>query len=112
VDTSGDGKYTNGEPVNIAGIRNRIRASSQVPLDFSNTTLMPDTNINAVATTGKACEGTGTDPVTGTTISNGVRVTVEYDYPIIMPLLGGIIGSQTIHLRAVVTDTILEPRCP
>jgi len=45
-------------------------------------------------------------------VPNAVRVTVEYDFPVFMPFVGAIIGGQTMHLTAVVTDTILEPRCP
>jgi hypothetical protein len=94
------------EPVNLPGIRTRIRASSTSPINFSSTSVIPDAYILAVATTGNACEGA----LSG--VSNAVRVTVEYDYPIFVPLVGAIIGSQHIHLTAVVTDTILEPRCP
>jgi Flp pilus assembly protein TadG len=109
VDTNGNGICdTSGtpEPVNLAGIRARIRASSTSPINFASTGVVPDSYINAVATTGLACEG-----ISGGA-SNAVRVTVEYDYPIFVPLVGAIIGSQEIHLTAVVTDTILEPRCP
>lgn len=108
-DTSGDGKWQSGEPVNVAGIRDRIRASSHIPLDFSNTALFPESSISAdtVPDADKPCEG-----ISSTGTSNGIRVTIDYDYPIIMPFLGAILGKQTIHLRAVVTDTILEPRCP
>ncbi len=116
-DTNGNGKYDPGEPVNYndaaKGICTRVRAASNSPVDMTGfgctddgNTYHPGNNIDVIATTGNACEG-----VTGST-PNGVQVAVEYNYPIIMPYIGGIIGSQTIHLRAVVTDTILEPRCP
>jgi Flp pilus assembly protein TadG len=108
IDSNGDGKYTAGEPVNVAGIRQRIRASSRIPLDFSAAGPIPDSYINAdtVPSGAPACEGmTGGAP-------NAVQVTVEYDYPLVMPFAGTVLGQQTIHLRAAVTDTILEPRCP
>lgn len=111
IDSNGDGKYTAGEPVNVAGIRQRIRASSKIPLDFSATGPIPDSYINAdtVPSGAPACEGL-TPPSTG--VPNAIQVTVEYDYPLVMPFAGTVLGQQTIHLRAAVTDTILEPRCP
>lgn len=51
-----------------------------------------------IAYTGSHCEG------------NGITVSVEYDYPISMPLIGAFVGDF-IHLRASVTDTILTPPC-
>jgi Flp pilus assembly protein TadG len=44
---------------------------------------------------------------------NGITVTFQYPYPISMPFMGAIIGSDHINLRASVTDTILTPpTCP
>jgi hypothetical protein len=108
VDLSGT--YGPGEPVNTPGIRQRVRASSTMPIDFSDPSVVPDSYITATATTGNACEGT-TD-VSGVPTPNGVEVRVEYDFPVFMPFMGTIVGGQTIHLTATVTDTILEPRCP
>ena len=54
---------------------------------------------------GDLCEGTTAGS------PHAIRVSIGYDYPIFMPFLGAILGSQTIHLTASVTDTILEPRC-
>ena len=104
--SNGDCDVSPLEPVNEPGIRTRVRASSQRPVDFSDPTVIPDAYITAVATNGQACEGS----VSG--VPNAVRVTVQYDYPIFMPFLGAIIGDDHIHLTAEVTDTILEPRCP
>lgn len=112
ADTDGNGQYTPGEPVNRDAIVARVRGTSSSPIDLSDLSVLPDAYITTELTspTGQACEGTYVE--SSLTRSNGVRVTVEYDYPIIMPYVGGIIGSQTIHLTAVVTDTILLPRCP
>jgi Flp pilus assembly protein TadG len=101
-----DGLCEVGEPVNLAGIRQRVRASSTSPVNLSNPAVVPDGYITAVATTGVACEG-----ITAGT-PNGIKVTVQYDYHVITPFMGAVIGGQTIHLTASVTDTILEPRCP
>jgi Flp pilus assembly protein TadG len=47
-------------------------------------------------------------------IGNAIRVTVKIpDYPITMPFLGAVLGSQTVPLSATVTDTLLRPyACP
>jgi Flp pilus assembly protein TadG len=110
VDSNLDGKYNSGEPVNDVEIRARVRESSRSPVDLADTTRVPDGYITIEATTGEACEGLTT--VGGLPTPNSIRVTVEYDYPIITPLIGRVLGGQTIHLTAAVTDTILEPRCP
>jgi hypothetical protein len=45
-------------------------------------------------------------------MGNAVRVTVEYgSFPMTMPFMGTIIGSQTISLSANVVDSILTPAC-
>jgi Flp pilus assembly protein TadG len=107
VDANLNAKCDSGEVVNLPGIRQRVRAASTSPVDLSSTATVPDSYIQAqfVPSSGSNCEGsTGGVP-------NAVQVSVEYDYPIFMPFMGAILGSQQIHLRATVTDTILEPRC-
>jgi Flp pilus assembly protein TadG len=45
-------------------------------------------------------------------IGGAVSVRVTYDsFPMTMPFMGSIIGSQTIPLSAMVVDTILTPAC-
>lgn len=90
----------------LKAIRERVRAAggNSGPVDLSNFT---DAQINVflVPSGALACEGsTGGTP-------NGVQITLTYDYPIVMPLLGTVLGSQTIPLTASVTDTILQPAC-
>jgi Flp pilus assembly protein TadG len=47
-------------------------------------------------------------PCTG----NGIQVTATYpDFPITMPFMGSVLGSQTIPISATITDTILSPGC-
>ena len=42
-----------------------------------------------------------------------VTVNVNYEnFPITMPFLGTLLGSQTIPIHATVDDTILAPMCP
>lgn len=105
-DTNGNGQYDSGEPVNADGIRQHVRASSSSPI-IKN---LLDTNIDIQLIP----TNSGTQPCEGTTVAipNAIQVTVKYNYPIIMPYIGAIIGSQTIPLSAQVTDTILTPACP
>jgi len=109
-DENANGAYDNYEPVNQDGVRERVRDSSTAPVDFS---IFPDGDITVdalnktlAAPLGMACEGS----VSG--VPNAILVKVEYDFPVFMPFLSAIIGDDTIHLTATVTDTILEPRCP
>ncbi|MEW6092636.1 MAG: TadE/TadG family type IV pilus assembly protein [Chloroflexota bacterium] len=83
-------------PTDINGIRNRVRQSSSDPLD-----LVTDPHLHEpeVIVSGAPCAG------------GAVTVTLVYDYPISMPLLGSVLNSQTIPLTASVTNTILSPEC-
>ncbi len=61
------------------------------------------------------------DPVVAISVSfpdgascagKGIRVEVEYsEFPLSMPFLGTILGSQTVSISASATDTILTPAC-
>jgi hypothetical protein len=94
--------YGSLNPTDLDGIRDRVRSTSTHPVNLA---AFADSQI-VIQIIGASCEG-----LTGGA-SNGIKVTVAYDYPIIMPYVGAIIGGQTINLRAEVTDTILTPRCP
>lgn len=47
-------------------------------------------------------------------LGNTILVSVNYpDFPLTMPFLGTIVGSQTIPIHATVNDSILKPMaCP
>lgn len=90
--------YGSINPTDTNGIRARVRNASSNPLDLSNETLV---TVNVI-----------TDPAVDPCEGGEVTVNVIYDYPISMPFIGTIIGSQTISLNASVTDTILQPVCP
>ncbi|MDI9445385.1 MAG: pilus assembly protein [Planctomycetota bacterium] len=50
------------------------------------------------------------DPLTN--VEKTVRIVVrDDDFPIAMPFLGSILGTQTLPLKAEVTGTILRPPC-
>jgi Flp pilus assembly protein TadG len=63
-----------------------------------------ETKINGTECT----SATQTDVCIGGAVS--VRVTYG-SFPMTMPFMGAIVGSQTIPLSAVVVDTILTPAC-
>ena len=78
---------------------NRVIAAANdiVQLDASDIT---------VTINGDDCEGlTASTP-------NSITVEVAFDHPITMPLVTPFIGTDTINLKASVTDTILTPSCP
>jgi Flp pilus assembly protein TadG len=58
-----------------------------------------------VKTLGQACQGLTKGE------SNSIRVSVSYNYPILMPFAGQLLGS-TIPLTGTATNTILQPACP
>jgi TadE-like protein/Prokaryotic N-terminal methylation motif len=87
--------YGSTNPSDINGIKARIRASSDKPLDLQNDPLVV-INIS-IDGDGKACEG------------RGLTVTVSYTHHVFMPF----IPRTEIPLNATVTDTILSPfTCP
>ena len=88
--------YGSINPDDENGIETRVRNASSNPVDLSDTSLVDV----IVTVSGDSCEG------------DEVKVEVIYDYPISMPFIGTIIGSQKITLHATVTDTILQPVCP
>ncbi len=52
------------------------------------------------ASTAQACSG------------KEIKVTViKPDFPLTMPLIGAVVGSQTIYLKAEISGTILRPAC-
>jgi Flp pilus assembly protein TadG len=92
--------YGSVNPTDENGIINRVRNAASNPIDLSNDSLVDvDVEVN-VTPPEDACEG------------DALTVNVTYDYPISMPFIGTIIGSQHITLHASVTDTILQPVCP
>ncbi len=96
IDANNNGKYDSGEALNAGAIEARVRQSSTSPADLSDVTT---TTVTIEAET-PPCAG------------HGIKVTVRYNYRISMPFVGSILGTQTIPIRAEMTDTILKPSCP
>jgi len=46
-------------------------------------------------------------------LGNMISIDVNYDeFPLTMPFLGWILGSQDLAIHATINDTILRPTCP
>lgn len=70
----------------LQGLQNPGEAISPITIDIS--------------IIGDACTG------------NGIQVDVAYEeFPLTMPFIGALIGSQTVGISASATDTILSPKC-
>lgn len=86
--------YGSIHPSDTSGIIDRVVGESPVGVvDWSSSTVTPTILV-------KSCEG------------GGIRVTVQYNYTLLTPFIGAIVGSQTMPLTATVVNTILSPVCP
>lgn len=85
-------------PAQTALIRDRVRRASNLVQAIEDD---PDASLTIdVDIIGTACTG------------HGIRVQATYEnFPITMPFLGVILGSQEVPISASVTDTILVPPC-
>jgi hypothetical protein len=86
--------YGSLNPLPTSGIISRVKQSSSNPVDL--TTLTP-----TISTPDGTCPG------------NPLKVTISYDVPIMMPIVG--LFTNSIHLTASATSIILEstnPTCP
>jgi len=88
--------YGSLHPTDTAAIVQRVRDSSSAPVNLADASSV---TVTVATAPGEACAG---HPLT---------VTVVYDYPLMMPLIGLITGNP-IHLTAKSTSTILTPACP
>jgi Flp pilus assembly protein TadG len=102
--------YGSFNPSNVAEIENRARNISPRAKDaiFSSPVQLRDTNLIKVSVLalGKFCQGTEDG------VANSIQVNVSYRYPILMPFIGRLIGSNTIPLTGSATNVILQPQCP
>lgn len=99
-DAAQDGAiYGSINPTDVTGIKNRA-------VDAASDVIAVDPDNVIVTINGSACEGL----TSGT--PNTLQVLITHQHPVSTPLVGAMIGSQTITLRAQVTNTILSPICP
>jgi hypothetical protein len=90
--------YGSINPTDNVGIENRVRYASNMLRDLSDN---PNANVTvSMGFSGALCTG------------NDITVRVEYhNFRFTMPFIGMFIGSQTIPIKATITDTILSPAC-
>ena len=101
--------YASFNPGNKVQIENRARnilprQEGEVfssPVDLRNT----ETVRVEIKVKGRACQGVTKG------VANYVEVRVSYDYPIVMPFTGDIVGSDTIRLTGSAANVILQPPC-
>ncbi|HBG74510.1 MAG: hypothetical protein A2X25_10785 [Chloroflexi bacterium GWB2_49_20] len=97
--------YGSIDPKNTDSIVERVQNSSDTPVDFS--TFVLDCSPFLQDSPDSICVNFPGETCTG----NEITVTVRYHYNLTMPLIGTIIGSQTIPLHASVTNVILTEAC-
>ncbi len=95
VDSNNNGVYDSGEALNTSEIILRASNAATTPVDLTDTT-----KVTFNVTADPPCAG------------NTITVEVTYNYQLITPILGGVIGSQTIPIHAKAANTILWPSCP
>ena len=90
TDISGSTPASNG-PINLQALSDAGEVSVQTLINGTDCASMPPADV---------CMG------------GAVSVRVTYDsFPLTMPFMGTILGSQNITLSAMVVDTILTPAC-
>lgn len=102
--------YGSFNPGNEAEIENRIRnilpenddVFYSSPVELRDKSKV-DVEIDVI---GAACQGVTSGP------ANSIRVNVRYQYNITMPIIGVVIGTNTIPLTGTATNVILQPPCP
>jgi hypothetical protein len=97
--------YGSYSPTAFSEIEARVRDTMKDPIDLSDPAIIQV--IPSLTNPPNACAGF--DPTT--LESNGLEVSILYQFPITVPFLGAIIGSQEIPLIATVSNTILQPQC-
>ena len=102
--------YGSFNPDNEEEIENRARNISPRAEDvvFSSPVRLRDTDTVKVKVEalGDACQGATNG------VANSIQVKVSYRYPILMPFVGRLIGSNTIPLTGTASNIILQPTCP
>jgi len=91
-------------PAETSEIFNRVRSSSNRPVDLQDTSHVQIECKYVTNGTATTC-----DPANVPKPGNDIKVRVRYDdFRITMPFLGTFLGTQTINLSAEIQDTILR----
>ena len=93
-------------PTFCTQIRERIKSSSDSPVDLST---LNDSDI-AVLISGVDCDIAVGLGLACTPNEIKVEITMD-DFPITMPFMGSILGTQALTLKADVADTIISNPC-
>ncbi|RJP50090.1 MAG: hypothetical protein C4586_06395 [Anaerolineaceae bacterium] len=93
--------YGSINPTDESGIQYRAVAAASDVVDID-----PVSDVAVAYNSTNHCEGTTSG------LPNSLTVTITFAHPITFPLVGPMIGSNTINLTASVTNTILQPTCP
>lgn len=93
--------YGSINPTDESGIQYRAVAAASDVVDID-----PVSDVAVAYSSTNHCEGTTSGS------PNSLTVTITFAHPITFPLVGPMIGSNTIDLTASVTNTILQPTCP
>lgn len=85
---------------------------SYMPSDTSGIQARVLDNLKRVINNPSAVVNVTTSALPSPCVGNTITVNVYYgSFPITMPLLGTILGSQQIPINASISDTILSPKC-
>jgi Flp pilus assembly protein TadG len=93
-------------PTFCTQIRERIKTSSDTPVDLG---ALDDSNID-ILISGVDCDIAVSLGLACTPNEIRVEVTMD-DFPVTMPFMGSILGTQTLTLKADVADTIISNPC-
>lgn len=99
-------------------IETRVKQVFLDPNNPSNSPIDPDSLNVESAIIGDACAGTHQDHTdedkdgnTSEYVSNAIQVKAEFQLPVTMPFLGGLINAQQIKMSTKITNTIMTPIC-
>jgi len=103
------------EAISCADIDARVRNTSSTPVDLQSSDiqvgiLLTDINIQTGAV--NSVNSCSSAALANTCLGDEIKITVSNDvFPVTMPFLGTLIGSQTVAISASVIDTVLMPGC-
>ena len=92
--------YGSINPTDEPGMKDRAVAAASDVVNID-----PDANVAVTLNGNNYCEGISSG------VPNSITVTIIFAHPISFPLVGPMIGTDTINLRASVTNTIIRPKC-
>ena len=98
--------YGSTSPSNVPAIIDRVKYSSDTPLDLL---ALANSGVVTIVVSIDGIPSTNANYYTVDCENHGIEVVVSYDHRIFMPFMGALLGRSVIPLTASVTDTILTP---